>query len=93
MPYIPEVQRFTVDNQIDGLLDQIQRHAPEDRGGILNYAVTRLMLGVTESYAPLPRYRHFSRTVGDIQCCLSEFYRRHVAPYEDAAIKRNGDVA
>ena len=91
MPYIPEVQRFTVDNQINDLLDQIQRHAPEDRGGILNYVVTRLMLGMVSGY-PTTRYRHYSGLIGDLQCCLLEFYRRHVAQYEDAAIKRNGDV-
>lgn len=92
MPYIPEVHRITVDSHIDALIEQISRHAPEDRGGILNYTVTRLLLGMVSGY-PTTRYRHYSGLIGDLQCCLLEFYRRHVAPYEDQARMRNGDVA
>ena len=91
MPYIIEEHRITVDESIDALLKQLNRHAPEDRGGILNYTVTRLMLGLIHGY-PTTRYRHYSALVGDLQCCLMEFYRRHVAPYEDKARERNGDV-
>lgn len=34
----------------------------------------------------------YTEKVGVIECAVLEFYRRVVAPYEDEAIKRNGDV-
>jgi len=32
------------------------------------------------------------RTAGTVSCIKMEFYRRLVAPYEDTAIERNGDI-
>ena len=32
------------------------------------------------------------QVVGAVRCAQMEFYRRVAAPYEDAAIKKNGDV-
>lgn len=87
MPYIKQEHRWTVDSEIEGLLEQIRRHAPEDRGAILNYAVTRLLNGLVEQ-----RYASMRSYVGDLQCCLMEFYRRRIAPYEDTKRRENGDV-
>jgi hypothetical protein len=88
MPYIPDEQRPLFDPAINKLLHEITRFPVDERGGKLNYIVTRLLLGIV----PEPRYSHFERFVGSLVCCLLEFYRRHVAPYEDKAIQRNGDV-
>lgn len=88
MPYITQEQRAIVDAQINALLVQIKRCAPEARGGILNYIITRMLLNIV----PEPRYANYRSYVGDLMCCLLEFYRRHVGPYEDTAMQRNGDV-
>lgn len=38
------------------------------------------------------RFQHHSEVIAALECAKLEFYRQHVAPYEDGAIQRNGDV-
>ena len=87
MPYIIEEHRWTVDGPINELLKQIDRHAPDDRAGIVNYIITRLLNAVFPR-----RYYSLALAIGVLVTCGLEFYRRVVAPYEDAKIKENGDV-
>lgn len=88
MPYIPPEDRPLFDPGVNTLLSALHDYPEESRGGALNYIVTRLLLGLV----PNPKYRYYRSFIGDLVCCLLEFYRRHVGPYEDEAIKRNGDV-
>jgi hypothetical protein len=88
MPYIPDEQRPLFDPAIDELLHEIKCFPFEERGGKINYIVTRLLLGAVRE----KRYSFYERLIGTLACCLLEFYARHVRPCEDNAIQRNGDV-
>ncbi len=87
MPYIAEEQRWTVDDPINDLLEQIDRHGADAAPGIVNYIITRLLLARFGN-----SYRAYAMAVGVLETCKLEFYRRAVAPYEDKKIHENGDV-
>ncbi len=86
MPYVHQSNRDKLDPAIDALAALID---PEHRAGELNYIVTRLMLALKGE----ARYKDLNELVGMLECCKQEFYRRHIAPYEDTKITENGDVA
>ena len=90
MPYIDQGSRQRVDPAIDKLIAQLQprgdiRMAP----GELNYVITRLLLA---AWSVNPSYTVGNGLVGVLDCAKAEFYRRHLAPYEDEKIEQNGDV-
>jgi hypothetical protein len=85
MPYIAPEERLALDEAIDALVRAIGSERYEGR---LNYAVTKLCLGVL----PELRYRELNAMVGVLECAKLELYRRLAAPYEDAQAERNGDV-
>ena len=87
MPYIIEEHRWTVDGSINELLKQLDRHAPDAVPGLVNYIITRLLLARFGN-----SYKAYAMAVGVLETCKLEFYRRHVAPYEDKKIIDNGDV-
>jgi hypothetical protein len=87
VPYIDQSNRAYLDNPIRSLDAALQGLG--DTVGDLNYVVTRLML---EQFKRSRSYTTASRVRGAVADARDEFYRRHVAPYEDAAIERNGDV-
>lgn len=91
MPYIPPEQRQRLDPAIDALLAAIKADKPGDLAvlaGVLNYACTRLALGVI----PERRYASIALVSGVLHNVADEFYRRYAVPYEDQKIKDNGDV-
>lgn len=92
MPYIDDADRYAIDPSIDRLAYEINYRVSKDEpwaiAGILNYAVTRLMLKTL----PSKRYWTMALAIGTLVCVIFEFYRRLVAPYEDKAIQKNGDV-
>lgn len=79
MPYIDErVREF------------IEAGAVPKTIGELTYALTKAAteyLDVTGL-----SFAHASEVITAMECAKLEFYRRVLAPYEDAAIVRNGDV-
>jgi hypothetical protein len=85
VPYIAPDERPALDEAIGALVEAIGGERYEGR---LNYAITRLCLGVI----PELRYRELNALVGVLECAKLELYRRLAAPYEDALAKRNGDV-
>lgn len=90
MPYIDQDSRKRVDKQVDKLIKALQprgdiRMAP----GELNYVITRLMLA---AWKVRPSYTVGNGLIGVLECAKAEFYRRHLAPYEDQKIIENGDV-
>ena len=86
MPYILKEDRARLDDAIKTLAEKIN---PDQRAGDLNYAITRLMLLLKGD----GKYKDHNELVGMLECCKQEFYRRHVAPYEDVKIEENGDVS
>lgn len=91
MPYIAPEDRPALDAAIDELAAAISRKAADRDGafdGYLNYAITRLALGVI----PSRRYQSMARVTGVLENVKQEFYRRYVTPYEDEQIEKSGDV-
>ena len=58
--------------------------------GDLNYAVTCLIVDYVHTHGL--SYQTINDVLGALDGAGREFYRRVAAPYEDAAIARNGDV-
>lgn len=79
MPYIKD--RGPIDRRLERLM------ALNLSEGDLNYIFTRLLLNTKPSC-----YADHNRNMGVLESCKHEYYRRHVAPYEDEKIKENGDV-
>jgi hypothetical protein len=91
MPYIPQKERKFFDCYIDGgpgmspgLREDIQTE------GQLNYVMTRLAIEFARRQGG--NYAAFAKSLAAFEAAKLEFYRRHVAPYEDKKIAENGDV-
>ena len=87
MPYIAEPQRWELDDKIDELLDVV-RNARQPEGAF-NYVITRIAI---DFFKRDRSYRTGNAVMGVLDCAAKEFYRRHLAPYEDAKRLENGDV-
>lgn len=87
MPYIKREDRVRLDPKIDALLDELRKAAPDALDGQLNYVIFRLLLRLYP-----PRYFNYNRAMGVLACVMQEFYRRHVAPYEDKKMAESGDI-
>jgi hypothetical protein len=91
MPYIPQHEREVLDSHIEALADAVKERAAERNGdfeGMLNYAVTRLVLSII----PERRYKFIAAVIGVLENVKEEFYRRFAAPYEDEQREKAGDV-
>jgi hypothetical protein len=98
MPYIRPDYRAALDPPIGELASRIvdiARSLPEESGfaGLLNYACTSLAMRVVEARFGGIRYGTIATVTGVFKNVADEFYRRVAAPYEDAQIAKNGDVA
>ena len=80
MPYLDETIKQALDK------GTIKPSEP----GHLNYLFTKIALDYIKTNGE--KYRRHNDILGALDACAKEWYRRHTAPYEDAAIKRNGDV-
>ncbi len=96
MPYIPQECRPELDEQIDKLVEVIVK---QHKGfgydgafaGLLNYTVTTMTLKILDqSFGPF-RYWQNALVRGVFDDISTEFYRRKSGPYEDEAVKKNGD--
>jgi len=90
MPYIPQSDRPPYDGLIADLARLLAAQPPEKRKGHANYVITQVLRhawGAAESYS------NHADVIGTLECAKLEIYRRFVAPYEDQAITKNGDVA
>jgi hypothetical protein len=76
-PYIP-------------ILDRTQALKEPQDVGELTYAITKLCADYLGR--KLESYAHYAEVMGALACTHEEIYRRRIAPYEDRAIARNGDV-
>lgn len=72
-------------------IPQSERTAYRPRNaGQLAYTVYRASLDFLEGRE---RYEGMALVIGVLETVKEELYRRVVAPYEDAKIKENGDIA
>lgn len=97
MPYIPPAHRPPLDKHIDHLAEALVRESEKISGeaavaGLLNYALTRLILKVVQLRFGSWRYWLFALVTGVLQNVADELYRRLAAPYEDRQRQRHGDV-
>jgi len=89
MPYIAPERRPAYDPAIADLVAKLREAPVEKLDGDLNYVITRLLLGGIDK----PSYFSYNARLGVLEACKLEFFRRHVATYEDEAIVRNGDLS
>lgn len=59
----------------------------DNRDGILNYIITRLLLATYQK-----GYKNYNSALGVLEAVKQEYYRTVVAPYEDEKRKENGEV-
>lgn len=78
-------------DKVDDVIKHIRYIDPEDQEGVVNYTISRIVAG---SFRPDTgwRYKWLNRAYGTFLSAAAEFYRRLVAPYEDKAIAKNGDI-
>lgn len=102
MPYIKEKDRERYDSLVDTLVSALLSAMTENSEegdrllnvnvikGHHNYIMYSLALKLVKKLGV--RYHTLQDIIGTFDCSKLEFYRRIIAPYEDAAIKKNGDV-
>jgi hypothetical protein len=93
MPYIKREFRKELDNEIWALGDaikEIHQLGQSERAGLLNYAITKLLLQVYPKSEE--SYHTYNEAMGMLGSCTQEYYRKHVAPYEIQKEYDNGDV-
>jgi len=65
----------------------------EDWAGSINYLNYVILKDrMKREKGQWQRYWKFAMWVGTMICCVLEVYRRVIAPYEEDAIEKNGDV-
>lgn len=93
MPYIKKSDKDFLEPELFTLICKIRASAKstDDLDGLCNYAVSTLVAGVMKPHTGW-RYHWLHRAYGVFGAAGAEFYRRLVAPYEDKAIEKNGDI-
>ena len=95
MPYLPEDHKQEIEKVIDleHTADYLASKNTSDFAGAINYINYKIVKArVAYDGGAFKRYVHFAVWVGTMICCVLEVYRRLIGPYEDEAIKKNGDV-
>lgn len=75
--------------ELENLSTKVSHAPPEDIAGVLNYAITVLLL---KTLPPNPRYRNLNEVIGVLAACQQEFYRKKVVPYERKKAEIEGEV-
>jgi len=91
MPYIIQGFRDRFDEKINELV-QLLKYSSENDGNV-NYVITRILNGAFSGQDGEWRYASLARAIGCVECVKQEMYRRQVAPYEDLAVYKNGDIS
>ena len=91
MPYITTDKRKKYDSFILALVASLEQG--EHSNGDLNYVISKLVHEWLISHPDGLRYDSSSDAYKAMVCAAAEFYRVVVAPYEDAAAKKNGPVS
>jgi len=91
MPYVTQKERDDIARPpLPGETAEIINCSQIATPGQLNYAITRLMINYMKYQGE--RYQSFNDVMGALTGAQQEFYRRHIAPYEDMKKDKNGDV-
>jgi hypothetical protein len=89
MPYITPEQRAEVDPALHQLAVILVQKESNEVIGFLNYIITVLVLTL---WTKTRRYFMANALMGCLTCAASEFYRKHVVPYENEKAKENGEI-
>lgn len=93
MPYIVEEQRPFYNIEIDALIDRLGRAPDHLIDGEANYVISRIVAGSFKCRGSWTwSYQLAARAYLVFQAAGAEFYRRVLAPHEDKAIAKNGDI-
>jgi len=68
----------------------IREEQQQPVGGDMNYLFSKIAKEYIDTRGE--SYQHYQDCMGAMVCAMLEFYIRHVRPYEDTAIERNGDL-
>jgi len=98
MPYIPQQHRKRYDELVNQLVETLVWDSSDaDLGtpaafapGELNYVLSSLLVKL---WAKGRQYYRGNTLMGVLECVKAEFYRRWLAPYEDGALARHGDLS
>ena len=90
MPYIAPEDRPDYDNTIDTIVTKLRTSGSQP--GHLNYVLTSIVLRLMYSTGQKVGYTLRSMFGGVLADLRDEFYRRHMAEYEDEKISEHGDV-
>lgn len=86
MPYIDQLTRGAL---LCNTLEELKQQMIDLGPGDMNFVISTLIVAKWKS---APSYRIGNEIVGILECAKQEFVRRYLNPYEDKAIKRNGDL-
>ena len=91
MPYIPKDRRNAAEGiEGCGSLGDLCYHVVDD---ILNYLWRKRAGGDLDIKWPQKiKWQDYAEILGMLESIKLEIYRRLVAPHEDEAIKKNGDI-
>jgi hypothetical protein len=87
VPYIDETRREALRPHLIRLTEELGAMGHE--AGDLNFCISFLLLYAWDGFNS---YARGNALIGVLECAKQEFYRRFLAPYEDRAIRRNGDL-
>jgi len=91
MPYIKQELRNKYDDAVEHLVELLLSTEDENNAkGELNYIICTTIARYIQEKGI--RYHRLNDFVGVLNMCFAELYRRIVAPYEDSAIEKNGDI-
>ena len=82
MPYIKKERRAELQEILTAM-----KAAGVCADGDLNYILYKYCKEEVQ-----PSYNNFKNYCGELRQCATEIERRLMAPYEDSAMERNGDV-
>ena len=100
MPYLKNTQRALLDPAIANLAKNVAyvaRKIEEDDGnqrlatvpGLANYTITAFLLTLIDGQESCATY---NAVIGVLESVKLEFYREHIAPYENQKKFENGEV-
>ena len=94
MSYIKDEYRELYEKDINNIVENLLRVGllldESQVGGHFNYVVSSIIKRYLDKKGK--NYSRLQSFEGSLACISKEYYRRIVGPYEDEAIKKNGDI-
>ncbi len=89
MPYIRKSDRVHLDGDLNSLIIKLDLVPEDQMVGQLNYCISKIVWAL---FNKNNCYSRANALMGVLASAQSEFYRRKVAPYEEAKILNHGDI-